>query len=108
MNDALIDCQFGSTGSCSRRLFVSMGACSSLLNAQVELVALKQLKEQSAVNNEKIAAKNEKHAAEMAELRRELGQAKDDRVREMQELTAKHQQELRRLQQEPMFFLTPI
>jgi len=77
-----------------------MGACSSLLNAQVELVALKQLKEQSAVNNEKIAAKNEKHAAEMAELRRELGQAKDDRVREMQELTAKHQQELRRLQQE--------
>ena len=85
-----------------------MGACNSLLNAQVELIALKQLREQSAANNEKIAQKNEKHSAEMAELRRELGQAKDDRVREMQELTMKHQQELRRLQQEPMFFLTPI
>merc|ERR1719506_2191523 len=36
----------------------------------------------------------------MAELRRELGQAKDDRVREMQEYTSRHQQELRRLQQE--------
>merc|ERR1719201_3214723 len=71
-----------------------------MMNAQIELTALKQLKEQSAVNNEKIAQKNEKHSAEMAELRRELGQAKDDRVREMQELTAKHQQELRRLQQE--------
>merc|ERR1719460_617738 len=77
-----------------------MGACASLMNAQAELTALKQLKEQSTVNNEKIAQKNEKHSAEMAELRRELGQAKDDRVREIQEYTARHQQELRRLQQE--------
>ena len=85
-----------------------MGASRSMLNAHAELTALKQLREQSAANSETIARKNEKHAAEMAELRRELGKAKDDRAREVQQCIAKHQEEVRRLQQEHTYvFLTP-
>ena len=85
-----------------------MGASRSMLNAHAELTALKQLREQSAANSETIARKNEKHAAEMAELRRELGKAKDDRAREVQQCIAKHQEEVRRLQKEHTYvFLTP-